>query len=149
MIPPPPSSSPPPSISPSFSNVLMERIFLDIPPLTPDSSVISIPVSPRGISSPTNSVEFLEKIPPLPPISYFCIQESDTFESLIRQFLRTTACILDEIFIIDPHYFDLHEIRHGISQPPRSGIYSGFRQSIFSSGGILFQSFSSFLRYYL
>jgi len=31
-----------------------------------------------------DSVDFLEEIPPLPPISYFRIQESDTFESLLR-----------------------------------------------------------------
>ncbi|XP_018366581.1 PREDICTED: arp2/3 complex-activating protein rickA-like [Trachymyrmex cornetzi] len=77
--PPPPSHSPsPPSRSPSpiepaspaVSEDLTLRIFPDTPPLTPDSSIVSIPFSLRRTPSPTNStdsVEFLEEIPPPPP----------------------------------------------------------------------------------
>ena len=70
------SPSPPPRSSSSFSDALTEWIFPDIPPLTLDSSVISS----RGTPSPMNSsdsVEFLEEIPPSPR-SYFRIQESDS-----------------------------------------------------------------------
>ncbi|KYN35790.1 hypothetical protein ALC56_09862 [Trachymyrmex septentrionalis] len=68
------------------SDALTERIFLDTPPLSSDSSIDPIPISPRGIPFPTNStdsVEFLKEIPPPPPRSYFRILESDTLESLI------------------------------------------------------------------
>jgi len=67
-------------------------------------------------------MEFLKEIPPPLPRSYFRIQESDSFESLVRQFPRTIESILEGIFI-GPHYFDLQEIRHGITgQPPHSCI---------------------------
>ncbi|KYN39712.1 hypothetical protein ALC56_05890 [Trachymyrmex septentrionalis] len=73
--PPPQTPSPPPrSPSSAFSDALTERIFPDTPPLSSDLLVDPIPISPRGIPSPmnsTNSVEFLEEIPPLPPRSYF------------------------------------------------------------------------------
>ena len=98
---PPPSQTPSPlpqphspplrSLSPAFSDALTERIFPDTSPQSFDSS---IPISPRRSPSPTNStdsVEFLEKIPPPPPRSYFQILGSDTFESLITQFPRTTT----------------------------------------------------------
>jgi len=96
----------------------MERIFSDTFLLTPDSFVISIPFSSRGTLSLTNSmdsVEFLEEIPPPPPRSYFRIEESDSFESLVRQFPRTTEPILEGIFTIGRHYFDPQEIRRGIT----------------------------------
>ena len=100
-----------------FSNALTERIFPDS--ITPDSSVISIPFSPRG--TPTDSVKFLEEISP-PPRSYFRIQESDSFESLVRQSPRIIIPIPEGIFTIGPHYFDLHEIRPWNYQPSRSCI---------------------------
>ncbi|KYN40079.1 hypothetical protein ALC56_05486 [Trachymyrmex septentrionalis] len=92
--PPSPSSSPPappanqpevipPSLrspSPAFSDALTERIFPNTPTQSSDSSIL---ISPRRSPSPTNStdsVEFLEKIPPPPPRSYFQILGSDTFD---------------------------------------------------------------------
>ncbi|XP_018341338.1 PREDICTED: proline-rich receptor-like protein kinase PERK12 [Trachymyrmex septentrionalis] len=89
----PPQTPSPPFRSPlsAFLDALTESIFPDTPPQSSDSS---IPISPRGISFPTNStdsVEFLEEIPPPPPRSYFSILESDTLESLITQFPRTTT----------------------------------------------------------
>ena len=76
----PPSQTPSPllqtpshptrSPSSAFTDALTERIFPDTPPLSLDSSINSIPICPRGIPSPTNStdsVEFLEEIPPPPP----------------------------------------------------------------------------------
>ena len=117
---PPPSS--PPLVSPTlpanrdalevispfaFLDVLTEQIFPDTPPLTLDSSVISIPFFLRKTPSPTNStdnVKFLEEIPPPPPRFYFRIQENDSFESL------DNSCGLSNFpegtFTIRPRYFD-------------------------------------------
>ncbi|XP_018352132.1 PREDICTED: WAS/WASL-interacting protein family member 1-like, partial [Trachymyrmex septentrionalis] len=151
---PPQTPSPPPrSPSPVFSDALMERIFPDTPPLSPDSSVDPIPISPRGILPPTNStdsVEFLEEISPPPPRSYFQILENDTLESLISQFPRTTtASIPQGAYTIGPHYFDPEEIRNAITgQNSISCIPPELRQSIPSSSGILLQSFPSFLRFH-
>ncbi|XP_018343287.1 PREDICTED: neural Wiskott-Aldrich syndrome protein-like [Trachymyrmex septentrionalis] len=107
-----PPSPPPRTPSSAFSDALTEGIFPDTPPQSSDSFH---PTPPRG-PSPTNStdsVEFLEEIPPPPPRSYFRILESDTFESLISQFPRvTTASIPQGAYTIGPHYFDPHEIRN-------------------------------------
>ena len=97
-----------------------------------------------------NSVEFLEEIPPLPR-SYFLIRESDSFESLIRRFLRSIEFPPEGIFMIGPNYFDPYEIRHIITrQSPHIplSIPSKFCLSLFSSSRILLQSLFSFFRYY-
>ena len=125
LIPPPPRIPSPPQLppfppprtpSPAFSDALTERIFPDTPP---QSSESSHPISPRRSPSPTNStdsVEFLEEIPPPPPRSYFQILESDTLESLISQFPRTTTVSIPEgAYTIGPHYFDPQEIRNAIT----------------------------------
>ncbi|KYN50589.1 hypothetical protein ALC57_09943, partial [Trachymyrmex cornetzi] len=95
--PPSRSSSPPPRLpspiepaSPALSEALTLRIFPDTPPLTPDP----------------------------PPRSYFFLQESDSFESLIRQFPRTTEPIPEGTYTIGPHYFDPQEIRRAIAAIP-------------------------------
>ncbi|KYN38476.1 hypothetical protein ALC56_07153, partial [Trachymyrmex septentrionalis] len=125
VIPPPPRTPSPPQLprsplprssSPAFSDALTERIFLDTPPQSCDSS---ISISPKRSPSPTkstDSVEFLEEILPPPLRSYFRILESDTFESLITQFPRiTTASIPQGAYTIGPHYFDHEEIRNAIT----------------------------------
>ena len=98
-----------------------------------------------------DSVEFLKEIPPPLPRSYFLIRESDSFESLIRRFLRSTEFLPEGIFMIGPNYFDPYEIRHVITrQSPHIplSIPSKFCLSLFSSSRILLQSLFSFFRYY-
>ena len=111
-----PPSPPPRSPSPAFSDALTERIFPNTPPQSSDSSH---PISPRRSPSPTNStdsVEFLEEIPPPPPRSYFRILDSDTLESLITQFPRiTTASISQGAYTIGLHYFNPEELRNAIT----------------------------------
>jgi len=71
----------------------------------------------------TDSVEFLEEIPLLSSKSYFRIQESDSFESFVRQFPWITTSIREGTFTVGLHYFDSNEIQYGITgQPPRSCI---------------------------
>ncbi|KYN39301.1 hypothetical protein ALC56_06310, partial [Trachymyrmex septentrionalis] len=154
--PPPQTPSLPPRFpSPAFSDALTERIFPDTSPLSLDSSINPIPISPKGIPSPTNStdsMEFLEEeFPPPPPRSYFRILESDTLESLISQFPRTTTAFIPEgTNTIGPHYFDPEEIRNAITGQ-HSLLYScippEFPQSVPSFSGILLQSFPSFLHF--
>ncbi|XP_018357099.1 PREDICTED: uncharacterized protein LOC108757184 [Trachymyrmex septentrionalis] len=109
--------------SPAFPDALTGRILSDLQPQSSDSFH---PTSPRSLSptNSTDSVEFLEEIPPPPPRSYFRILESDTFESLISQFPRvTTASIPQGAYTIGPHYFDPQEIRNAITgRSPTSNI---------------------------
>ncbi|KYN16036.1 hypothetical protein ALC57_11720 [Trachymyrmex cornetzi] len=121
--PSPPSRSPSPipeSASPALSEALTIRIFPDTPPSTPDSSIISIPFSPRRTPSPTNStdsVEFLEEIPSPPPRTYFQLQESDSFESLIRQLPRTTEPIPEGTYTIGVSSITSIHRRYGVQLP--------------------------------
>ncbi|KYN42560.1 hypothetical protein ALC56_03019 [Trachymyrmex septentrionalis] len=73
----------------------------------------------------TDSVKFLEKIPPPSSKSYFRILESDTLESLITQFPRTTiASIPQGAYTIGPHYFDPEEIRNATKTQHPVSLYS-------------------------
>ena len=113
---------------------------------------ISILFSPRRTLSP-DSVEFLEEIPPPSPRSYFRIQESDSFESLVRFTFNFRGLL---------HLFPRRLLRSALIiliQMTSSMELSAnllilifrylFRISpLFSSGGIFFQPFFFFLRYY-
>ncbi|EGI63181.1 hypothetical protein G5I_08443 [Acromyrmex echinatior] len=104
-----------------FSDALTERIFTDTPPLIPDIIChLNLVFFQNSVSDELHEQHGVPRRNP-PPRSYFRIQESDSFESLIRQFSRITEPIPERIFTIEPHYFDSQEIRN-TGQPPRSCI---------------------------